>query len=99
MGKAIKVVVRDYWNKEFSHRPYQMVLHNNEDKSLSTCDVLGSLLESVGARDGDEVEVCVTITGARPFGNRRWCLQSPNKYGPEVVKQEEKAAVPTPQTE
>lgn len=91
MPNAIRLVVRDYWTREFSHRPYRTVLHDDKDKPLTKHDILTELLESAGARDGDEVQISVAVTGARPFGDIRWCLQRPHEYGPETVEQQEKA--------
>lgn len=83
MSGKVKLVVRDYWNEDFSHRPYQMVLHDCDDDNTSEVDTITKLLESIGARDGDEIEICVRLTGKRPFGNVRWVWKRPHEYGLE----------------
>jgi hypothetical protein len=71
----MRVVVTDYHDR--AHRPYESLLHGPVldgravDEKLDPHHVLASLLAVAGARDGDEIEITVTRTGARPFGDRR----------------------------
>lgn len=80
----MKFVYRDYWDKE--HNPYTDNLHNLKDEDLRYVDIFKSLWPK-DIKDGDEVEITITKTNNRPFGDRRIILQKPHIYGPETDEQ------------
>lgn len=83
MAKMI-LVKRDYWAKD-NHCPYRNCFHDKEDQPLDWYDVIRELLSDI--EDGDEMEIVVTKTGKRPFGDRRYCYQTPHAYAPETDEQ------------
>ena len=64
----MKFVYRDYWDGE--HNPYKGIIHNPNDDCIQNTDLLDSLFPN-GLKDGDEIEITITKTGNRPFGDRR----------------------------
>jgi len=81
-------VFRDYWDEKESHRCYRNMIHNLSDENLCLDDLLHHLCPT-DLKDGDEVKITITKTGKRPFGDRRYILQEPHRYGPETDKQME----------
>lgn len=76
---TFKFVVTDYWSAD--HRPYRSIPHSSRgDKALDAHELLCKAIEAAGAVDGDEVEVTITPTGRRPFGERKVRLVSPHTY-------------------
>jgi hypothetical protein len=76
----LRFVVTDYWS-DAGERPYSSVLHNvRTDRAADFVDVLKRAVERVHARDGDEIEVTITKTGKRPFGNRKVRLIGPHTF-------------------
>jgi hypothetical protein len=80
-------IVTDYWDDLFLHRPYEGVLHGNDDKPVRDEDVIAQALKAARVKDGDEVVVLVLKTGRRPFGSARTRWVAPHRYEREMVKE------------
>lgn len=65
--------------------PYRGMLHDpSDDARLGQAQPwLRELLDAAAVHPGDEAEVVVRRTGARPFGDRRYVLVAPNTYARE----------------
>lgn len=76
-----RIVPRDYWSG--GHRPFRDAIHDPEDdREIDRNDLLGRLIAGTGALDGDEVEIVVRKTGARPFDRRIFARAEPHGYAP-----------------
>lgn len=83
MRKRIRLIKRDYWAN--GQNPYRAMLHDHTDRAIDTTACRYDLLADFN--DGDEIEIIVRRTGKRPFGDRRYILQAPNRYDPETDEQ------------
>ena len=70
-----KFVKRDYWNREETHRPYQNIVHTEEDERE-----VGYVLEALinYLEDGAEFTISIMATGKRHPG--KWKLTAPHTY-------------------
>lgn len=75
-------VYRDYFSGE--HRPYQAMLHDDEDTKVDKHAMIFDMCRYLGIQDGDEFEITIRKTGNRPF-NTRWQLVAPNIYRPVSI--------------
>lgn len=81
----MKFVYRDYWDK--GHNPYTNNLHDLNDEDVCQLPRELHCLWPDDLKDGDEIEITITKTGSRPFGDRRIVLQRPHIYEPETDEQ------------
>ena len=84
----MKFVYRDYWDGE--HNPYTDNIHDLKDEDICQLPRELRCLWPEDIKDGDEIEITITKTGNRPFGDRRIILQKPHTYGPETDEQMKK---------
>ena len=71
-----RYMYRDHHSREGA-RPRRNRVHSvDADEELELASVFGELLMNSGLKDGDEFEVCVTPTGRRPHGDRRFLFPS-----------------------
>lgn len=83
MKAIVRLLYRDYWNGDMTHRPYRNMMHDADtDKELWQIEQLEQAFRDAKAENGDEVEIVVRKTGRRPFGNRVWKLTEPHTYAP-----------------
>lgn len=75
----IAAVLTDYHHG--SDRPYRALLHDPAtDRQLDKHELIEKLAAQAGAVDGDEIEIQIRKTGARPFGNEKVRLVAPHTY-------------------
>jgi hypothetical protein len=80
------LVLTDYWDERFGHRPYTGMLHEVKgDRCLDYSEVIQRAIEEAGAVDGDEVVITVVKTGRRPFGGRRMRWTAAHTYEREPL--------------
>lgn len=77
-----RFIYRDYWNSKQSERPYQGVIHGNDDEPIDIQTALEAMLADAGMQDGDEFELVVRRTGKRPYSDRIWKKTAPHIYEP-----------------
>jgi len=77
----IRLVVTDYWSADWKKKVHEGVLHSLTDRPLDSEGLLSRALLRIGAEDGDEIEILITVTGRRPFEDRRVRILSP--FAPE----------------
>ncbi len=87
---SVRVVVVDYWagnrpgDERYLNVPYRAMMHTEGDVKADWHASWRSMLEEVGAKDGDEVEITIRRTGRRPFGDRRMRLVRDHEYEREA---------------
>lgn len=62
------------------HRPYSGVMRSVDDAEIDVREEVRRMAREAGVKDGDEIEIIVRKTGARPFGDRQMCLVEPHTY-------------------
>lgn len=75
-------VYRDYFSGD--HRPYQGMIHDDEDVKVDKHSLLFDMCRYLGIQDGDEFEITIRKTGNRPFSTR-WQLVAPSIYRPMPI--------------
>lgn len=70
---ALRFMKRDHHAAGGSSPVRNRVHSCDEDQEVNIGDAVREMMMSLGMRDGDEFEVCVTPTGRRPHGDR-WFL-------------------------
>lgn len=83
----MKFVYRDYWNEEQNHNPYTDMIHDLNDRKVLQLNSALHHLYPDDLKDGDEIEITITKTGNRPFGDRRIVWQKAHTYGLETDEQ------------
>lgn len=83
----MRFVYRDYWNEDQSHRPYRDMMHNSNDDNVFQLNEALHDLYPDDLKDGDEIEITITKTGNRPFGDRRIVWQKAHIYDAETDEQ------------
>ena len=90
------VVISDYYSRRQDgtyDRPYRNVKRTIDDCLVDWWRNWCSMVENIGAVDGDEIEITIKRTGRRPFGNRRMVLARPHEYEREPETSQEEQAL------